>query len=171
MVEAQRRPGARAPAAVEPRGAAVRLVVHGGAGGPVRDEAPYHDALRAAAKAGWEALRSGSALDAVQAAAVALEDEPLFNAGRGSVLNEHGQVEHDAAIMCGRTAAVGAVAAVRGVRNPIALARVVMDRTPHVLLTGTGAEALAEREGVERVDPAWHVTERRESQWQAAGDT
>ena len=107
----------------------------------------------------------------MQAAAVALEDDPLFNAGRGSVLNEHGQVEHDAAIMCGRTAAVGAVAAVHGVRNPIVLARVVMDRTPHVLLTGPGAEALADREGVERVDPAWHVTERREAQWQAAGDT
>jgi beta-aspartyl-peptidase (threonine type) len=112
-----------------------------------------------------------SALDAVQAAAVALEDDPLFNAGRGAVLNEHGEVEHDAAIMCGRTGAVGGVAAVRGVRNPVVLARVVMEKTPHVLLTAFGAEALAEREGVERVDPGWHVTEKRASQWQAAGDT
>ena len=64
----------------------------------------------------------GTALDAVRAAAVALEDDPLFNAGRGAVLNEHGEVEHDAAIMCGRTGAAGGVAAVRGVRNPIVLA-------------------------------------------------
>ena len=146
--------------------------MHGGAGGPVRDEQPYHEGLRAAATAGWEVLAAaGSALDAVQAAAVALEDDPLFNAGRGAVLNEHGEVEHDAAIMCGHTGAVGGVAAVRGVRNPIVLARAVMERTPHVLLVAAGAEALAERERVARVDPAWHVTERREAQWQSAGDT
>jgi beta-aspartyl-peptidase (threonine type) len=113
----------------------------------------------------------GPALDAVQAAAVALEDDARFNAGRGAVLNEHGEVEHDAAIMCGRTGAVGGVAAVRGVRNPVVLARVVMEKTPHVLLTATGAEALADREGVERVDPSWHVTDKREAQWHAAGDT
>ena len=107
----------------------------------------------------------------MEAAAVALEDDPHFTAGRGSVLNEHGEVEHDAAIMCGRTGAAGGVAAVRGVRNPIALARVVMERTPHVLLVAAGAQTLADREGVERVDPAWHVTERREAQWQSAGDT
>ena len=113
----------------------------------------------------------GAALDAVQAAAVALEDDPLFNAGRGAVLNERGEVEHDAGLMCGRTGAVGAVAAVHGVRNPITLARVVMEKTPHVLLAGPGAEAIADREGIERVDPSWHVTGKRESQWQAAGDT
>jgi len=138
----------------------------------VRDEAPYHDGLRAAAAAGWDVLAGGgTALDAVQAAAVTLEDDPLFNAGRGAVLNEHGEAEHDAAVMCGRTMAAGGVAAVRGVRNPIVLARVVMERTDHVLIAGAGAEALADREGVERVDPRWHVTERREAQWQAAGDT
>jgi isoaspartyl peptidase/L-asparaginase-like protein (Ntn-hydrolase superfamily) len=87
------------------------------------------------------------------------------------VLNERGEIEHDAAIMCGRTGAAGGVAAVRGIRNPIVLARVVMEKTPHVLLTGSGAETLAEHEGVERVDPGWHITERRASQWQAAGDT
>ena len=138
----------------------------------MRDEDPYHDGLRAAAEAGWRVLEAGGpALDAVQAAAVALEDDPLFNAGRGAVLNEAGEVEHDAAIMCGHTGAAGGVAAVRGVRNPILLARVVMEKTPHVLLTGSGAEAVADREGVERVDPSWHVTDKRESQWQAAGDT
>ena len=104
-----------------PRGAAVRLVIHGGAGGPVRDEEPYHDGLRAAAEAGWAVLSSGGcALDAVQAAAVALEDDPLFNAGRGAVVNEHREIEHDAALMCGRDGRVGGVASVRGVRNPIA---------------------------------------------------
>ena len=113
----------------------------------------------------------GAALDAVQAAAVALEDDPLFNAGRGAVLNEQGEVEHDAGITCGHTANAGGVAAVSGVRNPIVLARAVMEKTPHVLLTGAGAEAIADREGVERVDPGWHVTKKRESQWQAAGDT
>ena len=138
----------------------------------MRDERPYHDGLRGAAEAGWEILADGgSALDAVQAAAVALEDDPLFNAGRGSVLNEHGEVEHDAAIMSGSAGAAGGVAAVRGIRNPIVLARVVMERTPHVLLVASGAEAIADREGVERVDPSWHVTERRTAQWQSAGDT
>jgi isoaspartyl peptidase/L-asparaginase-like protein (Ntn-hydrolase superfamily) len=138
----------------------------------VRDEAPYHAGLRTAAAGGWAVLSGGgSALDAVQAAAVALEDDPLFNAGRGSVLNERGEVEHDAAIMCGRTGRAGGVAAVRGIRNPIVLARVVMEETPHVLLASSGALALAEREDVERVDPSWHVTKRREAQWRAAGDT
>ena len=113
----------------------------------------------------------GSALDAVQAAAVALEDDPLFNAGRGAVLNEHGEVEHDAAIMCGRTTRAGGVAAVRGVRNPVD-ARARRDGEDAARAAdGAGAEALADREGVERVDPGWHVTERREAQWQAAGDT
>lgn len=107
----------------------------------------------------------------MQAAAVALEDDPLFNAGRGAVLNEHGEAEHDAAVMCGHTGEAGGVAGVRGVRNPVLLARAVMERTPHVLLVGGGAEALADREGIERVDPGWHVTERREAQWRAAGDT
>jgi beta-aspartyl-peptidase (threonine type) len=100
-----------------------------------------------------------------------LEDDPLFNAGRGSVLNEHGEVEHDAAIMCGGTGAVGGVAAIQGVRNPIVLARVVMERTPHVLLAAAGAQALAERERVALVDHGWHVTQRRATQWQPAGDT
>lgn len=114
---------------------------------------------------------NGSALDAVQAAAVVLEDDPLFNAGRGAVLNEHGQAEHDAGIMCGRSGEAGGVAGVRGIRNPVLLARAVMERTPHLLLVAAGAEAIADREGIERVDPSWHVTERRETQWQAAGDT
>jgi beta-aspartyl-peptidase (threonine type) len=138
----------------------------------VRDEEPYHGGLRAAAVAGWRVLEGGgSALDAVQAAAVSLEDDPLFNAGRGAVLNDQGEAEHDAAIMCGRTGEAGGVAGVRGVRNPVLLARAVMETSPHVLLVAAGAEAIADREGIERVDPSWHVTERRREQWQAAGDT
>jgi beta-aspartyl-peptidase (threonine type) len=113
----------------------------------------------------------GGALDAAQQAVVALEDDPRFNAGRGAVLNEDGEAEHDAALMCGATGRAGGVAAVRGVRNPILLARAVMESTRHVLMAGAGAEALADREGIERVDPAWHITERREEQWRAAGDT
>jgi isoaspartyl peptidase/L-asparaginase-like protein (Ntn-hydrolase superfamily) len=113
----------------------------------------------------------GPALDAVQAAAVALEDDALFNAGRGAVLNELGEAEHDAAIMCGATADAGGVAGIRGIRNPVVLARVVMEKTPHVLLVAAGAEAIATRERVEQVDPSWHITERRDRQWEAAGDT
>jgi L-asparaginase / beta-aspartyl-peptidase len=137
----------------------------------VRNEAPYHDGLRAAAEAGWAVLASGgSALNAVQAAAVALEDDPLFNAGRGAVVNEHREIEHDAALMCGASGRAGGVASVRGVRNPIRLARTVMEHTPHVLLVATGAEALADREGIERVDPSWHRVEHRDPQL-SFGDT
>ena len=94
----------------------------------MRDEAPYHAGLRRAAEAGWAVLSSGgSALNAVQAAAVELEDDPLFNAGRGAVVNENREIEHDAALMCGATGRAGGVASVRGVRNPIRLARTVME--------------------------------------------
>lgn len=128
--------------------------------------------MRAAAEAGWRVLADGgSALDAVQDAAVVLEDDPLFNAGRGAVLNELGEAEHDAAVMCGATAEAGGVAGVRGIRNPILLARAVMEKTPHVLLVAAGAEAIAKREHIEQVDPSWHITEPRDRQWEAAGDT
>ena len=127
--------------------------------------------MRAAAEAGWAALSSGgSALNAVQAAAVVLEDDPLFNAGRGAVVNENREIEHDAALMCGASARAGAVAGVRGIRNPIRLARAVMECTPHVLLISAGAEALADREGIERVDPSWHRVVHRDPQL-SFGDT
>jgi isoaspartyl peptidase/L-asparaginase-like protein (Ntn-hydrolase superfamily) len=138
----------------------------------VRDEEPYHRGLGAAAESGWAVLAGGgAALDAVQAAAVALEDDPLFNAGRGAVLNEDGEAEHDAAVMCGESGHAGGVGGVSGIRNPVLLARAVMERTAHVLMVGEGAIALADREGVERVDPGWHVVEPRAGQWQVAGDT
>lgn len=106
----------------------------------------------------------------MQAAAVELEDDPLFNAGRGAVVNEHGEIEHDAALMCGHTGRAGGVASVHGIRNPVRLARAVMETTPHVLLVADGAETLAEREGVERVDPSWHAVEHRDPQL-SFGDT
>lgn len=140
-------------------------------GGALVNEEPFHAGLRAAAARGWSVLEGGgSALDAVQATVVSLEDEPLFNAGRGAVLNEAGHPEHDAAMMDGSNRRAGGIAATRGIRNPVVLARAVMERTPHVLLAGAGAEALAEREGVQQVDPDWHIAEHREQQWRS-GDT
>jgi isoaspartyl peptidase/L-asparaginase-like protein (Ntn-hydrolase superfamily) len=142
------------------------IVVHGGCGniasGRIRDEPDFHAALTEALMAGSAALTAGAgALGAAQAAVARLEDAPIFNAGRGSVLTADGRVEMDAALACGRTRRAGAVAAVTTVRHPIALAREVMEATPHVMLVGDGAERLAAERGLERMDPAWFVTERR----------
>jgi len=137
----------------------------------VRDEAPYHRGLADALDAGWAALASGGALDAVQAAVESLEDCPLLNAGRGSVLTGEGEVEMDAAVMVGSAGTAGAVAAVTRVRHPVALARVVMEHTPHVLIAGPGAERLAEQHGLEFCDPAWFVTERQHERWLASQGT
>src|SRR5690349_5708904 len=117
------------------------LIVHGGAGTilPERFEAA-RDGCRAAAEAGWRILRAGgSALDAVQVAIATLEDDPGFNAGTGAVLTADGRAQLDAGIMDGATLAAGAVAGVERVKNPIKLARAVLD-SPHVLLLGEGAE-------------------------------
>jgi beta-aspartyl-peptidase (threonine type) len=137
------------------------LAVHGGAGGRLpSDEGPYREALASALDAGWAALGSGGALDAVEAAVAVLEDAPLFNAGRGSVLTAAGGVEMDAGIAYGPSLATGAVACVTRVRNPVRLARAVMERTPHVLLAGRGAEALAVELEIELMKPSWFVTPR-----------
>jgi len=139
------------------------IAVHGGAG--ERPPAgPDADAARAgceeAARAGWAILEAGgAALDAVQAAVLAMEDAPIFNAGRGSCLTRAGTVEMDAAIMAGDGLRAGAVGAVSGVRNPIVLARRVLDDGEHVLLVGPGAEAFAREQGVEMVAPDYHVTD------------
>lgn len=125
------------------------LVIHGGAGIAreeltAEQEAQCRRTLKEALLAGHNILASGGAsIDAVQAAIVVLEDSPLFNAGRGSALTSVGTVEMDASIMDGAKPSAGAVAGVRGVRNPIRLARLVMERTPHVLLVGAGAEDFA----------------------------
>jgi L-asparaginase / beta-aspartyl-peptidase len=134
------------------------LIVHGGAGSssPANERAPRKAAILAAVEAGAAILRAGgSALDAVIASVVVLENHPLFNAGYGSTLNADGEVEMDASVMIadGSVARAGAVAAVRGVRNPVQLARAVMDHTPHVLMTGRGAERLAHRHGIEVCGP------------------
>jgi beta-aspartyl-peptidase (threonine type) len=152
------------------------LAVHGGAGTIARneaDEAPYHAGLRAALAAGQAVLaRGGSALDATVAAVIALEDEPLFNAGRGSVYTADGTHEMDAAVMDGRDRRAGAVAGVRSVRNPVQLARTVMEATEHVLMIGDGAERLAREHGVPTAAPAYFASEarlRQLRQAQAAG--
>jgi L-asparaginase / beta-aspartyl-peptidase len=152
------------------------IAVHGGCGNPaagvVRQEDAYHRGIEDGLAAGSAVLEGGgSALDAVQAAVESLEDCPLFNAGRGSVLTRDGAAEMDAAIMSGADLRAGAVAAVRGVRHPVALARAVMEATPHVLLVGAGALELAEEQELERCDADWFVTERQRERWMASKGT
>ncbi len=140
------------------------LLVHGGAGNPVGgvdDEDAVHAALRDALLAGYELLAGGAAaLDAAQAAVCSLEDCALFNAGRGSVLTSEGGVEMDAAVMDGAVREAGACAGITRVRHPVLLARAIMEKTPHVLLVGAGAERYAEDAGLDLVDPEWFVTDR-----------
>ncbi|MBB5206993.1 isoaspartyl peptidase/L-asparaginase family protein [Chiayiivirga flava] len=150
------------------------LVIHGGAGVIRADLDPAQErdaraALERALRAGHAVLAAGGpALDAVQAAIVVLEDDPSFNAGHGAVFTHDGYNELDAALMDGATLRAGAVAGVRRVKNPIALARAVMERSRHVMLTGAGAEAFAQEVGTELVDPAYFRTERRWKQLQKA---
>lgn len=145
------------------------ILVHGGAGrAPENEDAAQcrREGCLAAARKGWSALAAGaSALDAVEAAVIVLEDDPEFNAGTGSVLNRDGRVETDAAIMDGTTLAAGAVGAVSGIGNPIRLARRVMEKSSHVLLAGAGAEAFAREQGFEFVDPTSLATERQRLRW------
>lgn len=150
------------------------LVVHGGAGNPhdgqLDDEPATHAALREALGAGYDLLkRGGDALDAVQAAVESLEDCALFNAGRGSVLNTAGRVEMDAAVMDGESGQAGACAGVTRVRHAVALARAIMEKTPHVLLVGAGAEAFARDSALEHMDPEWFVTERERGEHGTVG--
>ncbi len=147
------------------------IAIHGGAGTLPRSEttpeqqALYHAGLNAALDAGYAVLeRGGTSLDAAQAAVVVLEDDPLFNAGRGAVLTRDGVAELDASIMDGRTQAAGAVTGLRHIRNPIVLARAVMDRSPHVMLVGSGAEEFARGQGIEPVSNEYFRTPIRQSQ-------
>ena len=144
------------------------LAIHGGAGTITPDR--VDEAERAAVAAGLEAAldagcavlgAGGSALDAVQAVVETLEDDLHFNAGRGAVFTYDGRNELDAAMMDGRTREAGAVAGVTRVRHPVALARAVMEHSPHVLLSGEGAEQFAHEQGFEMIDPAWFATEPR----------
>ncbi|MDV3255883.1 MAG: isoaspartyl peptidase/L-asparaginase [Lysobacter sp.] len=145
------------------------LVIHGGAGYVARaslsaeDEAAARADLERALEAGHSILAAGgTALDAVQAAVVVLEESPRFNAGKGAVFNAQGGHELDASIMEGHTRRAGAVAGVTTVRSPITLARTVMEHSPHVMLAGDGAEAFADsRPEIERVPNDWFDTDRR----------
>lgn len=151
------------------------IAIHGGAGGKPRgaDASGHEQACRAAlaralaAGSGVLAAR-GSALDAVEAAVVVLEDEPWFNAGRGSVLNRDGAVELDAAIMDGRSRDAGAVAGVTRTRNPVRLARAVMVASPHLFLAGRGADEFAREQQLEQVDPDWFATPARREELRRA---
>ncbi|SFD88372.1 isoaspartyl peptidase/L-asparaginase family protein [Roseivivax sediminis] len=151
------------------------LVIHGGAGVLPREkmtperEAACHSALDRALSAGEEVLRAGgSALDAATASVVVLEDEPLFNAGHGAVFTRDGKHEMDAAVMEGRTRFAGAVAGICGPRNPVRLARAVMERTPHVLMIGEGALALAREAGIALEDESYFFTQER---WNSLQET
>jgi beta-aspartyl-peptidase (threonine type) len=144
------------------------LVAHGGAGVIARgdlkpeQEAAYRGAIAAAAEAGAAVLRAGgSALDAIEATIHPLEDDPLFNAGRGAAFTADGRIELDASIMDGATRAAGAVAGVSTTRHPISAARAVIDGSDHVLLGGEGADAFARSQSLEQVDPSFFFTERR----------
>ena len=144
------------------------LVVHGGAGVIERGamtpetEAAYRASMQAALDRGEAVLEAGgSALDAIEAVIQDMEDDPLYNAGRGAVFTAAGRNELDASIMDGETLNAGAVAGVTQVRHPISLAREVMENSRHVMLQGEGAETFAREQGLEIVEPAWFFTERR----------
>lgn len=146
------------------------IVIHGGAGIIERGsltpllELDYSDALNSALRTGGAVLeRGGSSVDAVEAVIRQMEDDPLFNAGRGAVFSAEGRNELDASIMDGRTRAAGAVAGLTRTRHPISAARAVMERSRHVMLVGEGAEAFARSHNLEEVDPSYFFTERR---WQ-----
>ncbi len=146
------------------------IVLHGGAGVIERKsmdpkmEAAYRASIQAALQAGADVLnKGGSSLDAVETAIRLMEDDPLFNAGRGAVFTAEGKNELDSAIMDGATLKAGAVAGVTRTRHPITLARTVMEKSPHVMLIGSGADAFASQKGLEQVDPSFFFTERR---WQ-----
>ncbi|GAA0734366.1 isoaspartyl peptidase/L-asparaginase [Sphingomonas trueperi] len=161
-------PAAMSTATPKPRWT---LMIHGGAGSmrrgelPVAQESGAEAGLNAALDAGAAVLEAGgSAVDAVQAAVQVLEDDPHFNAGRGSVFTWEGGHTLDAAIMDGRTRAAGAVAGSTTTRHPVALARAVMDKSRHVLLAGEGADQFAREHQLEQVDNAWFGTEERRQQ-------
>ena len=153
------------------------IAIHGGAGVILREklsvdlEKKFREGLQRALLAGYDVLKkNGSAPDAVQAAVVVMEDDPLFNAGRGAVMTHEGKFELDAALMDGATRRAGAIAGVHGVRNPVLLARAVMDKSKHVFLAGIGAEEFARENGIAFEDENYFATELRRNQWLDAKD-
>ena len=151
-----------------------KLVVHGGAGVIERGQSTpeqdreIRDALDRALAAGEAVLAAGgSALDAVERAACLLEDDPNFNAGRGSVFTYQGTNELDAAVMDGRARDAGAVTGVTGTKNPVSLARAVMEHSPHVFLSREGADQFSREHGLEQAEPEWFATPERRRQLEA----
>jgi beta-aspartyl-peptidase (threonine type) len=150
------------------------LVIHGGAGVIKRDMSPAKEkavraAMTKALQDGYAQLKAGKpAIDAVTAAITVLEDDPNFNAGKGSVFTHDGKNEMDAAVMDGDTLRAGSIAGVHRVKNPILLARAVMEHSQHVMLIGDGAEVFAKEQGITLVDPSYFRTEDRWQQLQKA---
>jgi beta-aspartyl-peptidase (threonine type) len=149
------------------------IVIHGGAGGISKSrmtpelEKEYRDALNVALEKGISILSSGgTALEAVEKTVNTMEDNPLFNAGKGAVFTHDGQNELDAAIMDGSNLAAGSVAGVTDIKNPITAARYVMTKSPHVMLTGKGASEFAKEQGLEIVPPSYFYTEKRYNELQ-----
>lgn len=147
------------------------FVIHGGAGTITKQnmtpqlEASYQAKLKEALVAGYQILRDGRpGLDAIEAALRLLEDSPLFNAGKGAVLTSSGTVELDASIMEGNTLKAGAVASLKHIKNPISLARLVMEKSPHVMMVSQGAEDFAKQLGIEMMPNEYFLTERRQKE-------
>lgn len=150
------------------------LVIHGGAGSiskksvtPELDK-QYRDALELALKNGHQALAKGSSLDAVEAAIKVLEDSPLFNAGKGAVMNRDGRHELNSSIMEGKTKKAGAVAGISRIKNPISGARTIMEKSEHVFMIGDGAERFCRDQGLEMVSPMYFWTEKAWKELQRA---
>lgn len=153
---------------MEQPGKKIGIVIHGGAGTMERSkitperEKMYREGLERALLNGYEILqRGGTSVDAVEASVRTLEDNPLHNAGKGAVFTSAGTNELDSALMDGRTLKAGAVASVKHVKNPVTLARYLMEKTPHVMVVGDGADALAKEAGVQMVDQKYFFTQER----------
>lgn len=154
------------------------IAIHGGAGTILKEnmtaelDSAYRKALHDALDIGEAVLREGgSAMDAVEKTIIFLEDNPLFNAGKGAVLTYDGIAELDASFMDGATQKAGAVGGLHVIKNPIRAARAVMERSPHVLLTGKGAEEFAREQGLDSVPNEYFITEWRWKSWQASHKT
>lgn len=151
------------------------IVIHGGAGRIVKEnmsperEAEYSNKLKEVLETGYKILaEGGSALDAVESVIKLMEDSPLFNAGKGAVVTEKGVAELDASIMDGKTLSAGAVAGIKHVKSPITLARLVMEKSPHVMMISDGAEEFAKQNGLEMVENEYFITKERWESYQRA---
>lgn len=164
-----------AGAATDPEPYEYALVLHGGAGNMNFESVPesyqemFRHALDSALQLGLDVLKAGgNSIDAVEVVIRCLEDNPLFNAGKGAVFTSEGKNELDASIMSGKDLNAGAVAGVTNIKNPISAARAVMEKSEHVMLAGQGASVFAEQLGLEMVDPSYFYTERRFESYQKA---